>query len=66
MILLDTLCLQNRYLVKSDCLKKSEKVLLDEYQNFLTIIAIDGTKLNTKKLYNIHASILKLFFIILS
>lgn len=65
-LLLDSLAQQNRYLVSSECLKKQEFDLLEEYKEFLEIISIDGTDLNTKKLYNIHASVLKQFFIVLS
>ena len=65
-ILLDTLKPENRYKVSSECLKKNEIDLLEEYKTFLEIIAIDGAILNTKKLYNIHPNTLKSFFISLS
>lgn len=65
-LLLDSLKPENKYLVSSECLKKSEYELLNEYREFLEIVEIDRIGLSTKKMYNIHASDIKQFFIILS
>ena len=60
--------MSNRYRVKSKCLQKSETQLQTEYFSFLEKLEIsqkDSIQKNTK-LWNIHESILKNFFVSLS